>query len=278
MSVCCVLAWFLINASRNDLFGRRLASLWTCAIGLDSKTTAMRRERGKKSRSLFPLTLGSDSSLQDLALRSSLDDFCDECRREGKEKEAWILVTSCGLNGCAGFGRAPVWKKRTKMHQRAAESIGKSVQRMLNCDAVLERSPRDAEKELSSRFLSYTGEEVPKMQIVNLEAVVAALPPESHGGSIDALQLVCDGTKKFLEFPEDALLDEVPKDVKLQAKVHVPEEDKMSLAEVLVKRRLCVWVPEDDVLRVGNQKVLNGLFAVGKGSFLQSGEWNCNGS
>ena len=110
------------------------------------------------------------------------------------------------------------------------------------------------------------------MQVISLEAVTAALPPESHGGSIDALELVCEGTRNFLEHPEDALLDEIPKGVKLQAKVHVKEDEKLPLANVLVKRRLCVWVPESEVLTVGQQKVLNGMFAVAKGSFLHSGE------
>ena len=37
------------------------------------------------------------------------------------------------------------------------------------------------------------------------------------------------------------------------------------------KRNICVWVPEDEVLQVGSQRVLNGLFAVGKETHLSNG-------
>ena len=120
--------------------------------------------------------------------------------------------------------------------------------------------------------MSYTGEEVPKMQVLSLEAAKAALPPVSHGGSIDALSLVSDGTRGFLEHPEESLLETPKPEVKLQAKVHVSPNDGLKFFQLLVERRICTWVADEDVLRVNNQQVLNGMFAVGKGSFLPSGE------
>lgn len=54
----------------------------------------------------------------------------------------------------------------------------------------------------------------------------------------------------------------------LQAKVHIQKGDEKQLCELLVGRNICGWVPEDEVLRVGGVKVLNGLFGVGKGKFL----------
>lgn len=47
----------------------------------------------------------------------------------------------------------------------------------LPLDLRLDRSVDGAEKELASRFLSYTGEEVPKMQVLKIAAAKGALPP-----------------------------------------------------------------------------------------------------
>ena len=266
------MAWSLMNASLLDFEGDGMGCLWHCLHGLEAPLTALHRERGKRNRSLFPIPSELNSKLHATALRLELKDFCNFCMAEGAGEEAWIFSVICGLNGVAGFGRAPRPGVRTAAQRRAADNVRMGVERMLASDVTLARSPADAEKELAARFISYTGEEVPKMQVIGFEQVKAALPPESHGGSIDAALLVCDGTKRFLNFPEDALLEDPPKDVPLRAKVHVKDDEKLPLAELLVRRRLCVWVEDSDVLRVKGSKVLNGLFAVGKGSTLASGE------
>ena len=147
-----------------------------------------------------------------------------------------------------------------------------SVKRMLVKDDELQRCPQDVEKELASRFVTYSGEEVPKMQVLSVDQVLPALPPASHGGSIFAVDLVCEGTRRFLENPYDSLLDELPADRRvLQAKVHVAKGEESQLSELLVSRNICTWVDEDLALKVGGCRVLNGLFAVGKGKFLPDG-------
>ena len=83
---------------------------------------------------------------------------------------------------------------------------------MLERQVELARSPIEAERELSERFVNYT-----KMQILRVKQVRAALPPASHGGSIDARNVVSSGTRWFLENPFSSLLDEPPPGVKLQA-------------------------------------------------------------
>ena len=45
----------------------------------------------------------------------------------------------------------------------------------------------EAEKELSNRFVSYSGEEVPKMQVLSMAAAKGGLLPRTHGGPVDAL-------------------------------------------------------------------------------------------
>ena len=68
-----------------------------------------------------------------------------------------------------------------------------------------------------------------------------------------------------------SLVSDVSSSCKLQAKVHITKGEEKELFELLVRRKVCTWVKSTDVLTIGRQKVLNGMFAVGKGSFLPSG-------
>lgn len=115
--------------------------------------------------------------------------------------DAWTALRILGLNGIAGHGRADLQHKPTELQRAAAASIRHTVERMLPRDLALTRTASDAEKELSARFRSYTGEEVPKVQTLRLGAAKGALPPPSHGGSIDARGLVSEATRWFLEHP-----------------------------------------------------------------------------
>lgn len=51
---------------------------------------------------------------------------------------------------------------------------------------------------------------------------------------------------------------------KLQAKVQVKKEDRMSLAHLLVSRGICTWVPLDEVAEYQETEILNGVFGVRK--------------
>ena len=82
---------------------------------------------------------------------------------------------------------------------------------------------------------------------------------------------VRERTELFLLHPEESFREQSLGNEKLQAKVHIIEEDRLSLCQMLVERNSCVWAPETEVLEVQSQKVLNGLFGVGKGTFLPNG-------
>ena len=76
------------------------------------------------------------------------------------------------------------------------------------------------------------------MQVLRVKQVLPALPPLSHGGSIDARALVSKGTQWFLENPASSLVDDPPKNVKLQAKVHVVPGEAKQLFQLLVERKI----------------------------------------
>jgi hypothetical protein len=197
----------------------------------------------------------------------ALDDFCNAHFALPSAVDVWMALGILGVNGLAGHGHVAPLRKGTEAQKEAIKTIGHSINRVLDLETRLARTCEQAEKELSSRFLSYSGEEVPKMQVLTLKAAQAALPPVSHGGSIDALGLVAEGTRRLLEHPEESLLETPKEGVKLQAKVHISPHEALEYFQLLVERRICTWVADEDVLRVNNQQVLNGMFAVGKNTF-----------
>ena len=271
-AVGCALAWTLIVRSSAAFERGWLHMVDKVILEKLEKNFAVLRGRTTRSRSPFPLPLGQASHLHELALRESMGSFCHMCMEEGFAGDAWLICCVGDVNGMAGCGRAILPGTGTAMQRRALEQLQKCTKKVLSSDCVLSRTPEEADKELSSRFLTYTGEEVPKMQVLSIGQAEPALPPATHGGSIKAVDFVSPGTRRFLENPEESLLGEVPLDRKiLQSKVHIQEGDKLGLAKLLVARKVCCWVEAEEVLKIGNCRVLNGLFGVGKGKFLPDG-------
>ena len=240
-------------------------------LGKSKMDPAMHRSALTRCRSLFPLPVGDVSKMKAAAEALALDDFCTSHFAILDDVEVWTMLTVLGLNGLAGFGRATGQGRPSEPQRRALECLRQSTSRVPSPTLRLDRTAEEAEKELAGRFVTYTGEEVPKMQTIRFDAAVAALPPQSHGGSIDVLKLVSDGTRSFLENPEKSLLSQPKMDVKLQAKVHIKPEEALPFCQELVSRNICTWVSHDAVLRVNGECVLNGMFAVGKNTYLDSG-------
>ena len=268
----CALAWLVVNRSYEVERGDACKLFDQVVLGSWLNPFAMQRERSSNLRSPFPVPLGDVSQTYEKALRLSLEDFCLLSSEGHHAEEAWVISTVAALNGMAGKSRAVNPGQGNKLQRRALAEIRSSVKRMLVKDCELHRCPTVVEKELASRFITYTGEEVPKMQVLSVDQVLPALPPASHGGSIHAVDLVCEGTRRFLENPYESLRDNVVADRRvLQAKVHVAKGEESELSNLLVSRNICTWVAAEKVLTVGGCRILNGLFGVGKGKFLENG-------
>eukprot|EP00435_Cladocopium_sp_Y103_P052317 s489_g16.t1 len=262
------MAWVLFRFPELAMGG--MVEKPACQMILGRPTTGFAVHRGHVSRHrpLFPLPLGDVTFVKQLAERAALDSFESPDLCGATDSDVWTALSVLGLNGAAGHGRAELQRKPTEIQRAAVASIRQSTTRVLPKEVLLTRPASEAEKELATRFLSYTGEEVPKMQVLKVGAAVGALPPSSHGGAIDVRSLVSDGTKWFLEHPEESLIPNVPAGSKLQAKVHIQAGEALQFCKLLVERNVCTWIPDEDVLVVNNQQVLNGLFAVGKGTFI----------
>eukprot|EP00438_Fugacium_kawagutii_P035668 Skav205025 [mRNA] locus=scaffold1026:370533:376645:- [translate_table: standard] len=233
---------------------------------------AVRRGLARHGRALFPFTLGPLARLAAVYRGTPLEAVMSEefLRREAEDSWVFCLVTMAnGLNGPTAPMEEGKW---SALQKRGAEEMRTTARRMLSLDDNHPRSLLVIEKELSDRFLTYTGDEVPKLLPMSADQIEKALPPTGHGGSIDILELVGGRTRSFLRFPDLCLLSDDGQVLpKLQAKVHFQEGEKLKVAKLLVDRRVCDWIPLSEVIRYRGEPVLNGMFAVGKDSFLDDG-------
>jgi site-specific DNA-cytosine methylase len=186
---------------------------------------------------------------------------------------AWLFLMMSALNVLGGAA-APLQPGRwTCSERQSARSLSGAVSRRLEKDfqdAPLTESAW--QKEMVSRQVGYSGEEVTTCHKLTWAQIELSLPPIGHGGAIDALDWVGPRTREFLLNPEKLLkpVHEVNLP-RMPGRVHIVEEDKMKIALELVKRNICTWVPLHSVYEVGGVKILNGLFGVSKPSCLEDG-------
>ena len=226
------------------------------------------------SRALFPLGTKWESTLRGFPLDISVEEILVDpqvCASFGDACwcELVVLFLNHLYNGTLGFGP----QETSKAQLDVLDSIEMSVKRWLIEDCNFEWSREDVIADLNRKVISYTGEEQCKAEPLSAFRVAPALPPEGHGGSIDCSSWISGKSKWYLENPKACLLPDTGQALpKLQARVHVVDGEEKMLAELLVRRSICRWVPEEKVLRYRGQKVLNGLFGVPKSTVLSNGQ------
>lgn len=176
------LAWLVFNGPCLGEKSCITKALRWVVNGNEGCRSAMHRNRGHRRRSLLPLPLGPFSHVATLAGELNVNAFTERCQDDGFAADVWTALCLVAVNGIAGYGRGWIPGMPTVGQKRATTAMEASVKRMLCNEVHVERSYSEVEKEMSSRFLSYTGEEVPKMQILSVSQVLPALPPESHWG------------------------------------------------------------------------------------------------
>ena len=171
----------------------------------------------------------------------------------------------CALNRLAGKRARPEAGRWTLLERRAVASLDDAVQRRSNFNVAYPTSEVGWQKDMGSRRVGYGGEEQSICHELTWDQVAPALPPRAHGGCVDCLLWVCPRSREFLLHPEWLIKDD--KDIelpKLPGKVHVKKGDLLKIAEELVVRNVCDWVPLNKVQKVKGTPVLNGLFGVTK--------------
>lgn len=151
-------------------------------------------------------------------------------------------------------------------------AVGEAIQRLLCHGHEHHPVPSELEKDLRSKKVNYKGEEVGTCHKLTLAQILPALPPVGHGGSINAIDWVSEHSKHLLLNPQLSLLPDDGRPLpRLEGIVHAEKGEIDGIADELVKRGVCEWVPLDSVIRYRGSPVLNGLFGVMKGSSLEDG-------
>ena len=265
-----VLAWLLVASQDwllEDCIVHEFVGAWKQNIA-ESKSCA-----GRARGATFPLRVGGLRALEEVLTSCALTETVVESLVSTWGHVAWAYVSMWALNRLAGFQARPPQGPWSKAERLAVNSLEAAAKRRCSSD-VPHLAPREDlwQKDVASKLVGYNGEEISICHELTFEQVLPALPPEDHGGCINCLDWVGNRTKEFLLNPDWLLKD--PKDVslpKMPGKVHVKREDLMPIANELVKRHVCSWIPLEKVYSVGGVRVLNGLFGVRKSQCLSDG-------
>ena len=265
----CAMAWSLFNCQlevEEAMEDTTNGFIWGLCY-------AMHRDLKKKSSGLFPIPSLMDERLEGVFQGKSLEAVTEDAFAQIFAEDAWLKVALYGLNRMAGETRAKIALTPNAVQREAIETVRDRVRRVLANDHKCPRSLRQVEAELAERFLSYTGEEIPKMEVLTLEQCLPALPPQTHGGCIEALNLVSDNSRVLLAQPHLCVASDTGQDLpRLQAKVHIKAGEEGSLAEELISRGICCWTRKSEVFCFRNQPVLNGMFGVRKSAVTETGK------
>ena len=177
------------------------------------------------------------------------------------------------LNALSGAAPELAPGSWTRVERSAADSVRAAVLRKGADDrAQPALSLSEWQKEMRGKQVGYTGEELSTCHKLSWDQILPALPPEEHGGCIDSLQWVGGRTRNFLMNPHLLLKDQSDIELpRMPGKVHIVEGDKLRIAQELVHRGVCQWIPLQEVYSVNGVKVLNGLFGVEKPKKLENG-------
>ena len=258
----------------------RGSDIWSSLLGTDFDARRCLKKicQGvrvpRKRRELFPLPSLWNDLLVEFPLEMSFEKIIQSeeiiCRFS---LACWDELSVVFLNYLFSKQMGVSDGKCTAMQQDLLKSVEKSISRLLTDDVDFGWDGFDIEEDFKKRTLSYEGEEIAKAEELCVSRVEPALPPKEHGGSIELSDWIEGRTRVLLENPEMCLQADVGQELpRLQARVHIKAGEERQLAELLVQRRICTWVDEDEVLVYRNQRVLNGLFGVEKSTLTPSGE------
>ena len=264
-SVGCALAWCVGNAvDISAIQGNRSFQSGIFSSGVWHKAV--------RQRAALPIGEGEFSGLLAVSRSISLEDTADETHQKRWAKISWQMVSCFACNSLMGESCPFRPGKWTGVEKKLAIAVAQSVERFASHGQELDVDVKEVEKDLNSKRVGYSGEEIGVCTTLTLKQVIPALPPAEHGGVIDILPLVSPITRDLLLHPERLRVTDVGQDMpKLKGKIHVRPEEVDDLADELIERGICRWLPWEEVAEFRGEKVLNGLFGVPKNTTLADG-------
>ena len=262
----CVLAWLLINFDVHQEECKHLKTFLTI-FQRNVWPRAVRR------RSALPMRRGILEETVYFLRTHTLRACLETGSVERLAKDCWCLMACYACNTLVGLQQLPAEGNWTRDETVAGAAVASAVDRLLSHGLDIELTADAIEKDLKLTRVSYSGEEVGTCHTITLRQVEPALPPEGHGGCTDLMDYVTPFTRKLLANPELCIHeDKGQKLPKLQGKIHMAPNERERIADLLVQRGVCSWVPLREVLHFREQPVLNGMFGVEKPSKISTGE------
>ena len=199
-----LLAWTVVQGGHHEVTGGKLTALSSLLPVIFFQGAGMSAVHRSLKRGTLPLRLGRLEDLVEPLMHCSHREILGPDFSFLHGTESWKLLSLLYINwlhGCRGAPRGR-WRKCDLV---ALLNIEASVQRVLRLDHEAGRTAAEVEKELKNRYVTYTGEEVPKMESLSFEPIFPALPPEGHGGSISVLEWTKGRTRTFLNRPSECI-------------------------------------------------------------------------
>lgn len=132
-----------------------------------------------------------------------------------------------------------------------------------NCEIWESRFPSmDWDSFFKTRKIDYAGDEVLIAKGFEWANVAPAIPSEV--AMVDIRDVVRDGCLHYVTHFTEFLVPEESQTFTKPPKVMVSAEAWLGVCEGLLNSGICTVIPEDDVFRVQNKLLLNGMFAVSK--------------
>ena len=129
---------------------------------------------------------------------------------------------------------------------------------------------RDWRKLIDTKRMAYDGEVVAKAQELTMAQVLPGLPPEGVAGSVNAIDLATPRLRALLEDPSLSVKprSEWPRKLR-KARMRIARDEWHQLGAELVRREVVLPMLAEDLVYHNGDYLLNGIFGVGKGTYLE---------
>ena len=236
---------------------------WVPSVGAALKLLQLLKSR---NNGVLEVTRSAFSHLPRQQRKKLVDEGC---------MQLWRFMIICVLNGeyCDWNIPPKLAPSQPGLGQKAAlEFITTHVRRFIQ-DPITSKNLPNYDSLMQSKTFDYGGDEVSYALPLRLEELLPGLPDASVGGSLQAVNVADTEVRRWLENPELTLKpsnlwpSKVP-----QARINSTRQEWYRIVECLFQRNILEPIPESEIFCVGNTKVLNGAFAVGKSGSHAAGE------
>ena len=180
--------------------------------------------------------------------------------------QIWRLLSVVIINGEYLGWRPPLFSPKVypgvACQQAAFDHLGQLCE-YFTLDPLCEESGLSPEALIKSKGVDYTGEEILHALPLRVGELLPGLPADGVAGSLQALDIAGEEVACWLRCPELALLpkERWPSPLPI-AGMNCSRAEWLELVPILYKKGILAPIGKEEILKVGDQLLLNGAFAV----------------